>query len=88
MAGTIGHELGFELARFWNKLLADNELRGEAKRAEGFPESEPASPCAKLPSSREIEYWQAMTGDTDPWYGSIALPLRQASYAPALLRRG
>ncbi len=32
MSRTIGRELGFELARFWNKLLADNELRGDAKR--------------------------------------------------------
>jgi ParB family chromosome partitioning protein len=32
MTGSIGREVGFELARFWNKLLADNELRGDAKR--------------------------------------------------------
>ena len=32
MSRTIGREVGFELARFWNKLLADNELRGDAKR--------------------------------------------------------
>lgn len=32
MGGSIGRELGFELTRFWNKLLADNALRGEAKR--------------------------------------------------------
>jgi ParB family chromosome partitioning protein len=32
MGGAIGRELGFELMRFWNKLLADNALRGEAKR--------------------------------------------------------
>lgn len=32
MGQTIGREVGFELARFWNKLLADNQLRGDAKR--------------------------------------------------------
>jgi hypothetical protein len=32
MGGSVGREVGFELARFWNKLLADNELRGDAKR--------------------------------------------------------
>jgi ParB family chromosome partitioning protein len=32
LSRTIGRELGFELARFWNRLLADNELRGAAKR--------------------------------------------------------
>ncbi len=32
MGGSIGRALGFELARYWNKLLADNELRGDAKR--------------------------------------------------------
>lgn len=32
MSRTIGREVGFELGRFWNKLLADNELRGDAKR--------------------------------------------------------
>jgi ParB family chromosome partitioning protein len=32
MGRSIGREVGFELARFWNKLLAENELRGAAKR--------------------------------------------------------
>ena len=32
MSRKIGREVGFALARFWNKLLADNELRGTAKR--------------------------------------------------------
>ncbi len=32
MVRTIGREVGFELARHWNRLLADNELRGAAKR--------------------------------------------------------
>ncbi len=32
LSRAIGRELGFELARYWNKLLADNELRGDAKR--------------------------------------------------------
>lgn len=32
MRRAVGRELGFELARHWNKLLAENELRGTAKR--------------------------------------------------------
>jgi ParB/RepB/Spo0J family partition protein len=32
MTRAIGREVGFELARFWNKLLADNQLHGDAKR--------------------------------------------------------
>jgi hypothetical protein len=32
MGHTIGREVGFELVRFWNKLLAHNDLRGDAKR--------------------------------------------------------
>ena len=32
LARSIKREVGFELARLWNKLLAQNDLRGEAKR--------------------------------------------------------
>ena len=32
MARGIGREVAFELARYWNKVLAENDLHGAAKR--------------------------------------------------------